>query len=116
MIEFPSPVNLVRLSKQRLSGSLMLSFLTGFLFDLPWISQSIISFVLVAASFIVGDFIDALVALWQATAVASLIFLMANYILKGEVSALYSALLILPMWLVLLLVHRDKSESVVVEN
>ena len=92
------------------------SFLIGFLFDLPWINQSIISLVLVAASFIVGDFIDALIALWQAIAVASLLFLISNYLFKGEVSALYSALTILPIWLFFLLVYRDKSRAVVVKN
>lgn len=116
MIKFPSPVNHVCLSKQRLLGHLILPFLTGFLFDLPWINQLIISLVLVAASFIVRDYIDALVALWQATAVASLIFLMSNYIFEGEVNALYAALSILPIWLVFLLCHRDKSGAVVVEN
>ena len=92
-------------------NSLILPFLTGFLFDLPWIKQFIISLVLVVAVIVAGDFIDAIVALWQGTAVAAMSFLIMNYLLGGELSPLYSALSILFLWMCLLLVHRDKSET-----
>ena len=90
---------------------IILPFLTGFLFDLPWIKQFIISLVLVVAVVVVGNFIDAIVALWQGAAVAALLFLITNYLLGGELSPLYSAISILFLWICLLLVHREKSET-----
>jgi len=95
----------------KLINFIILPFLTGFLFDLSWINQFIISLVLVVAVVVVGDFIDAIVALWQGAAVAALFFLITNYLLGGELSPLYSAISILFLWICLLLVHREKSET-----
>lgn len=92
----------------RLLAHLTLSFLTGFLFDLPRFNQLVISLVLVVAVIVVGDFIDAIVALWQGTAVAALFFLIMNYLLGGELSPVYSALSIPIFWIVLLANNRTE--------
>ena len=41
-------------------------FLTGFLLDLPWPNQLVISLAFVIASALVREFIEALLSLWQA--------------------------------------------------
>ena len=89
----------------------VLPLLTGFLFDLPWARQVTVSLVLVVAGIIARDFIDAIVALWQSTAVAAFSLLIVNYFVGGELSPLYSAVSILFFWLFLLLVQREKSDT-----
>jgi len=103
-------------SMHKLINFLILPFLTGFLFDLPWIKQFIISLVLVVAVTIVGDFIDAIVALWQGIAVAAFSFLIMNYLLGGELSPLYSALSIPIFWIVLLANNRTEPRVVLDTN
>ena len=96
----------------RLLAHLILSFLTGFLFDLPRLNQLVISLVLVVAVIVAGDFIDAIVALWQGTAVAALSFLILSYLSGGEASPLYSALAIIVFWIFLLTNIRIKPRVV----
>ena len=58
---------------------LVFPFLTGFLLDLPWAYQMIISFALFIAMCLVHDFVEALLSLWQALAVAGLVFVLFDY-------------------------------------
>jgi len=97
-------------SVHKVVNFVVLPFLTGFLFDLPWVSQVRVSLVLIVAGVIARDFIDAIVALWQANAVAGLSLLIVNYFVGGELSPSYSAVSTLFFWLILLLVCREKSD------
>ena len=54
-------------------------FLTGFLLDLPWAHQLVISLTFFIATTVVHEFIDALLCLWQAIAVAGLFFVLVDF-------------------------------------
>lgn len=76
--------------------------LTGFMLDLPWTTQALVSFAFACASLFVGDFVEALLALWQAAAVAALINLLGTLFFAFETSSLFAALSILIVWVPIL--------------
>ncbi len=82
-------------------------FLTGFLLDLPWVLQLLISFSFVIASASVGDFIDALLGLWQAIAVAGLIFVLFDYATDIALNQTICALSIPVVWVFILAFKRN---------
>lgn len=82
-------------------------FLTGFLLDLPWPSQTLISIGLVLASLIAGDFVDALLNLWQAIAVAGFLFLVFSYATNRSLNPIFAALSVPIMWFGFL-IHRRR--------
>ena len=89
-------------------------FLVGFLLDLPWRTQTLISLILVFAAFSVGNFVTALLALWQAIAVAGLLALIIDYSGASGLNPLYAAISIPLVWLLLLFVarrRRDRNEE-----
>lgn len=81
-------------------------FLTGFLLDLPWPSQMLISIGFVLASLIAGDFVDALLNLWQAIAVAGFLFLIFDYASGMPLNQEVCALSIPCVWAILLAIKR----------
>jgi len=80
----------------------LIPLLFGFLFDLPWFSQVGISVSLVLATYFVGDFVDALLALWQALAVGAVVILIVGLFLDGNLNIKIAAALILFLWFVLI--------------
>ena len=82
---------------------LIYPFLTGFLLDLPWINQTIVAIAFVLATLLVGDFVEALVALWQATAISAAIFLLIENFNDTSTSPSVAALFIPVMWLLILI-------------
>ena len=93
----------------------LIPLLFGFLFDLPWFSQVGISVSLVLATYFAGDFVDALLALWQAFAVGGVVFLIIGLFSDANVNALAAAVSVPLLWLAILgfrYVSRDQdSES-----
>ena len=81
-------------------------FLTGFLLDLPWVHQLLISLAFVIASALVRDFIDALLSLWQAIAVAGLFFVLVDYATDMALNQTICALSIPLMWICILAFRR----------
>ena len=72
-----------------LSHHIIFPLLTGFLFDLPWGNQVLISLVLVGAVFIVGDFSEALLALWHALTISALGFISLNFVFRISFNNLF---------------------------
>ena len=81
-------------------------FLTGFLLDLPWVHQLLISLSFVIASASVRDFIDALLGCWQAIAVAGLFFVLVDYASNMALNQTICALSIPPTWVCILAFKR----------
>ena len=94
-----------------LSHHIIFPLLTGFLFDLPWGNQVLISLVLVGAVFIVGDFSEALLALWHALTISALGFISLNFVFRILFNNLLLVLCVLILWFFLLLT-KTKSQSV----
>ena len=86
---------------------LIYPFLTGFLLDLPWINQTIVAIAFVLATLLVGDFVEALVALWQATAVAGVIMLIVDYFSTTGINPNSAALSIPLTWCAVLILRRS---------
>ena len=82
-------------------------FLTGFLLDLPWVHQLLISLSFVIASAAVRDFIDALLSLWQAIAVAGLLFVLVDYVSDIALNQTICALSIPLTWVCILAFKRN---------
>ena len=82
---------------------LIYPFLSGFLLDLPWINQAIVAIAFILATLLVGDFVEALVALWQATAISAAIFLLIENINDTSTGPSVAALFIPVMWLLILI-------------
>ena len=80
--------------------------LAGFLFDLPWVHQLLISLAFVIASASVRDFIDALLGLWQAIAVAGLFFVLVDYATDMALNQTICALSIPLTWVCILTFKR----------
>jgi len=96
--------------------------LTGFLFDLSLINQVIISSSLVLSVAIVGDFVEALLVLWQAIAVAGFVYMLISQTSGSTVRSLYAASLVLFLWILLLSYSRyvritdfDKDQNLIAE-
>ena len=85
---------------------LVYPFLTGFLLDLPWAHQMAISLILFIAVAVVHDFIEALLSLWQAIAVAGLFFLLFDYTSDIPLNQTVCALSIPIVWMGLLVFNR----------
>ena len=100
-----------RFSIYKVTQILLFPFLTGFLFDLPLLSKFLISLVLTTATFVAQDFVEAIVKLWQATAVVGLLFLLANLGLGASTSRLWTAIPILFVWFLLLVLERNQSRE-----
>ena len=77
-------------------------FLIGFLLDLPWTGQLLISLTFVFATVVVRDFVDALLCLWQAIAVAGLFFVLLDYATVIKLNRLVCALSIPVVWIFIL--------------
>ena len=85
---------------------LVYPFLTGFLLDLPWAHQLMISLTFFIATAVVHDFIDALLCLWQAIAVAGLVFVLVDYASDISLNQTACALSIPIVWLSTLVFKR----------
>ena len=88
---------------------LVYPFLTGFLLDLPWAQQLVISITFFIATAVVHDFIDALLSLWQAVAVAGLVFVLFDYASDTALNQTACALSIPIVWLCILVFKRKFS-------
>ena len=67
-------------------------FSTGFLLDLPWLNQFIISVCLAIVVVLVGNYADALVKLWQAIAVSGFALMVITGISGTTVNSRIAAL------------------------
>ena len=81
---------------------LVCPFLIGFLLDLPWTGQLLISLTFVFATVVVRDFVDALLCLWQAIAVAGLFFVLLDYATEINLNRIVCALSIPVVWIFIL--------------
>lgn len=86
-----------------LSHHIIFPLLTGFLFDLPWGNQVLISLVLVGAVFIVRDFSEVLLLLWLALAIIGFLLVLWCIGFDSDVNNLLLAISVLSMWFVLLI-------------
>jgi len=91
---------------------LVCPFLIGFLLDLPWTIQLVISLTFVIATIAVHDFIDALLCLWQAIAVAGLVFVLLDYASETALNQNVCAISIPIIWLMVLILKRRYSVQV----
>ena len=82
-------------------------FLTGFLLDLPWPNQLVISLAFVIASALVREFIEALLSLWQAIAVAGLFFVLVDYVSDIALNQTICAFSIPLTWVCILAFKRN---------
>ena len=80
--------------------------LIGFSLDLPWLGQFLISIAIAGAVIIVGDFVDALICLWQAIAVAGLFFVLLDYATDIELHQTICAFSIPVVWILVLTFKR----------
>ena len=87
---------------------LIYPLLTGFLFDLPWISQALISIVLVGAVFVIRDFSEALLLLWLALAITGFLLLFWCIGFESQVSNWFLVSVVLSTWLLLLIANRKQ--------
>lgn len=81
---------------------LVCPFLIGFLLDLPWTGQLLISLTFVFATIVVRDFVDALLCLWQAIAVSGLFFVLLDYATEIKLNRIVCALSIPVVWIFIL--------------
>ena len=86
--------------------------LTGFMLDLPWTTQALVSFAFACASLFVGDFVEALLTLWQAVAVSGVVFLIIDIVLGPGVNPLLAALSILVSWIFIILMKFSRGSPV----
>ena len=93
----------------RLAHSVCLSLLVAFLLDLPATSQVIISLAFFGASVLVADFVEALLSLWQAIAVAGLFFVLFDYASDIPLNQTVCALSIPFVWTVILVFKKKFS-------
>lgn len=94
------------LTGNRFVQILFFPLLTAFLFDIPLLNKLLVSLALSLATFIAQDFVEALVKLWQATAITALIFLFVNIGFGVLMNQLCTAVPILFIWFLLLMVSR----------
>ena len=80
--------------------------LIGFSMDLPWLKQSTVAFAFVLATLLVNDFVDALIALWQAFAISGFVLLVFSYFNGANFEASWGVLLIPVVWLIALILRR----------
>ena len=90
---------------------LVYPFLTGFLLDLPWLNQLVITVSLAFVVLLVGNFADALVLLWQAIAVSGFVSMMVAGVSGSTVDSFYVALLVPVFWFLLSMNSRRDSKS-----
>ena len=90
---------------------LVYPFLTGFLLDLPWLNQLVITVSLAFVVLLVGNFADALVLLWQAIAVSGFVSMMVAGVSGSTVDSFYVAVLVPVFWFLLSMNSRRDSES-----
>ena len=81
-------------------------FLTGFLLDLPWPNQLVIGAAFAFVVFLVGNFPDALLVLWQAIAISGFVFMIVAGLSGPNVNSKLAALLVPVVWLSLSLNSR----------
>ena len=89
---------------------LVYPFLTGFLLDLPWPNQLVITVSLAFVVLLVGNFADALVTLWQAIALSGFVSMMVAGISGSTVDSFYAALLLPVFWFLLSMNSRRDSK------
>ncbi len=80
--------------------------LMGFSMNLPWLKQSTVAFAFVLATLLVNDFVDALIALWQAFAISGFVLLVISYLNGANFEASLGVLLIPVVWLTVLILRR----------
>ena len=90
---------------------LVYPFLTGFLLDLPWLNQLVITVSLAFVVLLVGNFADALVLLWQAIAVSGFVSMIVAGVSGSTVDSFYVAVLVPVFWFLLSMNSRRDSES-----
>jgi len=88
----------------------LIPLLFGFLFDLPWLSQVGISASLVLATYFAGDFVDALLALWQALAVGAVVIIAIGTFFEGYVTAMTAPTIVVSVWICSLKFFRIRSK------
>ena len=90
----------------RLLHIVVFPVLIGFSMDLPWLKQSTVAFAFVLATLLVNDFVDALIALWQAFAISGFVLLVFSYFNGANFEASWGVLLIPVVWLIALILRR----------
>ena len=90
----------------RLLHIVVFPVLIGFSMDLPWLKQSTVAFAFVLATLLVNDFVDALIALWQAFAISGFVLLLISYLNGANFEASSGVLLIPVVWLIVLILRR----------
>ena len=86
-----------------MSISICIGVMAAFLLDFPFQGQALISLAIAGAVFMVGDFVDALLCLWQAIAVAGFIFVLIDYASDIELNEAICAFSIPIVWFFVLL-------------
>ena len=71
---------------------LVYPFFTGFLLDLPWLNQLVVSICLAIVVVLVGNYVDALVQLWQAIALSGFVIMLITGLSGATVSSKFAAL------------------------
>ncbi len=87
---------------------LIYPFLAGFLFDLPWFNQLLISMFLVGAVSIVHDFGEAVLLLWQALVVTAFSLLLFQMFFDPLINTFLLATCVLIVWFIFLIYHSRK--------
>ena len=92
-----------------LSHQLIFPLLTGFLFDLPWLNQFLISLVLAGAVFIVRDFSEALLLLWIALVITGFLLLLWCIGIDSGINNNFLVFSVLSLWFTLLFAKSRKT-------
>ena len=90
---------------------LVYPFSTGFLLDLPWLNQLIISICLAIVVVLVGNYADALVKLWQAIAVSGFALMVITGISGSTLNSTTAALSVPITLLLLAMCARGDSKT-----
>ncbi len=99
----------LKLRMANLSHQIIFPILTGFLFDLPWLNQSLISLVLVGAVSIVRDFSEALLLLWCALVITGFLLLLWCIGIDSGINNNFLVFSVLAMWFALLFAKSRKA-------
>jgi hypothetical protein len=97
--------------------------LFGLLMNLPWLNQVLIALTFSFATLMVGNFVDALIALWQALAYSGLFLLIISLIRDTGIKQFVAASVVLVIWFAILtfkrchlyLKHELKANNIFVE-
>lgn len=90
----------------RLLQAIVYPSLIGFLMNLSWLNQALITLAFFSATLMVGDFIDALISLWQSLSISGFFLLIVSLFLDKGVKQFVAALVVLFIWFAILIFRR----------